>query len=65
MTASREKQIASLVGNVACVAAGLLVSHLTKGSWWYPVAVLLACVANVAGYIEGQASVRRYLDGER
>lgn len=65
MTASHEKQVAQFVGNLLSIGTTFLVYKATGFSWtWFAVAFLVGGV-NVAGYIEGQASVRRYLDGER
>lgn len=64
MTAKREAQIASLVGNLSITAVGVAMNWDVAG--WKFWTVFFACgIANVAGYFEGQASVRRYLDGER
>lgn len=65
MTASREKQVAAFVGNLLSIGLTWLVLNVTGFTWtWFAVAFLAGGV-NVAGYVEGQASVRRYLDGER
>jgi hypothetical protein len=65
VTASREKQVAQFVGNLASISLALMVYKLAGLSWPWVGAAVLAGVVNVAGYIEGQASIRRYLDGER
>ena len=65
MTASHEKQVAQVVGNLASIAVTTIVCRATGFGWEFFATALLCGLVNVAGYIEGQASVRRYLDGER